>query len=628
MLLSVATRSKQIRRTGVRCVSQLTPRNRLSQMFIPTSKEKVAASNADAVASHSLMLKSGFIRQSSSGIYSILPIGLRTIEKIEKVIDEEMRAIGGQKLALPLVLSSEMWKKTGRWDGMGSELFKLQDRKESDLLLAPTHEEEITQIVANELSSYRQLPIRLYQIGRKYRDEMRPRSGLLRGREFMMKDLYTFDESLETASVAYDDVQGAYNKIFRRIGVPFAVAEADTGNIGGSRSHEYHILSAAGEDNLLTCYKCNYTANEEKATGVLPETHEAALKAQSTTTPAGDNFLQLLNPSSAHSLGVQFATIKASLVDKHGKRTILEDNALVAAVSSSSREVNFLKVYEVIRKHMESKVAPDQQFVRSEISLTPSVPDTISSSQSVHLIIDESAEEGIEANEDTLQNAMKKLSCKDIIVHPKGDYRVAHEGDFCPSCHTDNVSSKLITEKAIEIGHTFLLGTKYSDALDCSFTPREPANAPKLPAQMGCYGIGVSRLSAAVIESLHDDAGMIWPTSIAPYRACILVADNKNPESNDIAEKLYDELNAQVSINDPLCNEVVLDDRKGGFGFKIRDAEMIGYPFVVIVGNKTRTNGMVEIRERIKGQKSHQIELPITEAVAHLKQRVAEKLAV
>jgi prolyl-tRNA synthetase len=379
---------------------------------------------------------------------------------------------------------------------------------------------------------------------------------------------------------------------------------------------------------LLTCSKCNYTANEEKATGVLPDILDRALKAQSTTNPVGDSLLQLLNPSSAHPLEVQFATVKASLVDKHGKRTVLEENALVAAVSSSSREVNFLKVYEVIRQHMESKVTSDQHFVRSEISLTPTVPDTITSSQSVHLIIDESAKKGIQANEDTLQNDMKELSCKNIVVHPKGDYRVAHEGDLCPSCHADNVSSKLITEKAIEIGHTFLLGTKYSNALDCSFTPREPANATKLPAQMGCYGIGVSRLSAAVIESLHDDAGMVWPTSIAPYRACILVADNKNPESNNIAENLYDELNAQTSIHDPLCNEIVLDDRKGGFGFKIRDAEMIGYPFVVIVGNKTRTNGMVEIRERIKGQKSHQIELPIKEAVAHLKQRVAEKLAV
>lgn len=379
---------------------------------------------------------------------------------------------------------------------------------------------------------------------------------------------------------------------------------------------------------MLTCSKCDYTANEEKATGVLPDTQEEALKTQPSTTPAGDSLLQLLNPSSAHSLGVQFATVKASLVDKHGKKTVLEDNALVAAVSSSSREVNFLKVYEVIRKHMESEMSSDQHFVRSEISLTPTVPDTISSSQSVHLIIDDSAEKGIQANEDTLQSAVKELSCKDITVHPKGDYRVAHEGDLCPCCHADNISSKLVTEKAIEIGHTFLLGTKYSDALDCSFTPREPANSTKLPAQMGCYGIGVSRLSAAVIESLHDDAGMVWPTSIAPYRACILVADNKNPESNDIAENLYDELNAQTSIDDPLCNEIILDDRKGGFGFKIRDAEMIGYPFVVIVGNKTRTNGMVEIRERIKGQKSHQIELPIKEAVAHLKQRVAEKLAV
>jgi prolyl-tRNA synthetase len=306
----------------------------------------------------------------------------------------------------------------------------------------------------------------------------------------------------------------------------------------------------------------------------------------------------------------------------------LEDNALVATVRSGYREVNFLKVYEVIRKHIESKVTQDQHIVRSEITLTPTTPDSLSKSQAIHLLIDESAEKEINATVATLEDHMKSsLSCS-VIVHPRGNYRVAKEGDLCPSCHTDNIPSKLIAKNAIEIGHTFLLGTKYSDVLDCSFTPREPANASKLPAQMGCYGIGVSRLSAAVIESLHDETGMVWPISIAPYRACILVADNKSPESNTIAEKLYDELNTKASIDDPLADEVILDDRKGGFGFKIRDAEMIGYPFVVIVGNKTRTNGMVEIRERVKGQKSLQIELPIKEAVVHLKQRVAEKLAV
>jgi len=560
----------------------------------------------------------------------MLPIGLRTLEKIEKIIDEEMRAIGGQKLALPLVLASEYWKKTGRWDSMGSELFKLKDRKESDFLLAPTHEEEITQIVANELSSYRQLPLRLYQIGRKYRDEMRPRSGLLRGREFTMKDLYTFDESLETASITYDDVQGAYHRIFTRIGVPFAVAEADTGNIGGTRSHEYHILSAAGEDSLLTCAKCHYTANEEKAVGHIPETDIVSLPedAQPATTAAGDSILQILKPKSSSALGVQFAVLNASAIGDYGKRVVIEDKALVAAVIRRDRDVNFLKIYDLIRKHVDTKMAHEGITARAEITLTPTMPHSISQSQHVHLVIDESATKNIQTSLAGVEGEIKTIAQSPLTIHDVGNYRLAKEGDLCPSCHTDHVTSKLTAETAIEVGHTFLLGTKYSDAIDCSFTPREPAQSSKLPAQMGCYGIGVSRLSAAVIESLHDEAGMVWPVSIAPYRACVLVADNKSEEANALAEQLYDQLNTNASANDPLSDQIVLDDRKGGFGFKIRDAEMVGYPFVAIVGNKTIKNGTVEIRERVKGEKSLQVELPLNEAVDYLKRRVTERLIV
>ncbi|KAG2181151.1 hypothetical protein INT43_008733 [Umbelopsis isabellina] len=624
---------------GVRCTSSMTPRNRLSKMFMPTSKEKVSASNADAVASHSLMLKAGFIRQSSSGIYSMLPMGLRTLEKIENVIDEEMKAIGGQRLALPLVLSSELWKKTGRWDKMGGELFKLQDRKESDLLLAPTHEEEITHIVANELSSYRQLPIRLFQIGRKYRDEMRPRSGLLRGREFTMKDLYTFDESIETASVTYDEVQGAYQRIFERIGVPFAVAEADTGNIGGFRSHEYHVLSSVGEDSLLTCPTCSYTANEEKAIGKIPAHEQHKVVEANDNTKQTDNVLdQMINDWKNFLL----ASVTASATSGKDNDTVFEETAMVSVYSHSERDINILKVQDFMRKTMENKAAQQGDFSQVNFTFTPiasnhqdfkTTGDLLNKKQNVHVLHDESLLNypwfSLNKKREQWKQAMDVVNTP-VTVHDLGDFRTAKEGDLCSNCTTHNISSQLVMNKAIEVAHTFLLGTRYSKTLDCSFTPREPVTGGgKLPVQMGCYGIGVSRLAASVIESLHDERGMVWPTSIAPYRVCILVADTRSDESNTIADDLYDQLNGQPSVSTHvLSDQVILDDRKGGFGFKIRDAEMIGYPFVVIVGKKTLNDGKVEIKERRSGQESHQVELSIQEAVSYLKTRITDQLTV
>ncbi|KAM3584421.1 hypothetical protein VKS41_003236 [Umbelopsis sp. WA50703] len=567
----------------------------------------------------------------------MLPMGLRTIEKVENIIDEEMKAIGGQKLALPLVLSSELWKKTGRWNKMGGELFKLQDRKESDFLLAPTHEEEITHIVANELSSYRQLPIRLFQIGRKYRDEMRPRSGLLRGREFTMKDLYTFDESIETASATYDEVQGAYQRIFKRIGVPFAVAEADTGNIGGSRSHEYHVLSSVGEDTLLTCPSCSYTANEEKAIGILP--HEQQQAAEASSSPKQiDNYLDLVTNDLKN---FQLARISVTATSGKGGETVIEENAMVAVYSQPKRDINILKVHDFMKKHIESKAAQQGDFSQVNVTLTPitlsqdsqTANDQLYRTKSVHVLHDESLLNNplFDLDEKCKQwNQVLGAANMPVTVHAVGDFRSAKEGDLCSNCHTHNKSSQLVTKKAIEVAHTFLLGTRYSQALECSFTPREPATGGvKSPVQMGCYGIGVSRLAASVIESLHDERGMVWPTSIAPYRVCILVADTRSEESNTIADDLYDQLNGQSSLSTHvLTDQVILDDRKGGFGFKIRDAEMIGYPFVVIVGKKALNDGKVEIKERRSGEESHQVELSLQEAVSYLRNRITDQLTV
>ncbi|OAD07788.1 hypothetical protein MUCCIDRAFT_32820 [Mucor lusitanicus CBS 277.49] len=423
-------------------------RNRLSNKFIPVTKDK--PSNSADTSSHQILLKAGFVRQSGAGIYSLLPLGLRTVEKIERIIDAEMQAIGSEKLSLPMLLNPEGWKKTGRWGGSKGEFFRLQDRKESDLLLAPTHEEEITQLVAAQLQSPKQLPIRLYQIGRKYRDELRPRAGLLRGREFIMKDLYSFDATQQDAYLAYDQVAQAYRAIFEQMGVPFVVAEADSGNIGGSKSHEYHLISPVGEDTLLTCDSCGYTANEELA---------------------------------------------------------------------------------------------------------------------------------------------------QLTMHPQDHFRVAQQGDHCVSCADKN--SKLSSVKAIECGHTFYLGTKYSSVLDCGF--RESGKkGDKIPAEMGCYGIGITRLLAAVAEARYDAKGIAWPTSLAPYSICIVPTDDRKQEFKDMANQIYDQLGESFK------GDIVIDDRRSGFGAKMKDAELVGYPYTIIVGPKSlqQEQPQLEIHQRIQHQES------------------------
>ncbi|CAG8527983.1 14724_t:CDS:2 [Cetraspora pellucida] len=455
--------------------SALVPSTCLSKVFLPVTNDHIApetikdkreeSTTENNVAAkgkgHQLMIRAGLIRQSSSGVYSLLPFALRSLEKIEKIIDQEMRNIGAQKLSLPVLLSANMWKKTGRWNTTGSELFKLKDRKASDFCLAPTHEEEITQLIASDVFSYRQLPLRLYQTGKKFRDEMRPRAGLLRGREFIMKDLYTFDVTEEAALKTYEEVNEAYKKIFTRIGLPFVIAEADTGNIGGTKSHEFHFLSPAGEDLILSCIRCGYTSNEE----------------------------------CVHKI--------------------------------HNRDIHNVKV-----------------------------------------------------------------------------------NDGCPVCYKNSITSHdsvnfhpLTSNRAIEVGHTFLLGTKYSEPLKATFAPENPRyKGELLSIQMGCYGIGISRIIAAVVESSHDSKGIIWPSSIAPYRVCIIPSGDE-PEITKKTRSLYDFLTSEC---DGLNEEVLIDDRMNlSFGYRMKDAELLGYPWLMIIGKKFLESEKIEIHERHNNQRSY-----------------------
>lgn len=555
----------------------LDGRNKLSNKFIPLTKDK-NSDNSNTSASHGILLKGGFVRQSGAGIYSLLPLGLRTVEKIERIIDEEMQAIGSQKLSLPMLLNPEGWKKTGRWDGSKGEFFRLKDRKDNDLLLAPTHEEEITNLVGAELRTAKQLPIRLYQIGRKYRDELRPRAGLLRGREFIMKDLYSFDSSVEKAYEAYDDVAGAYRNIFTRFGIPFVVAEADSGNIGGSKSHEYHLISTVGEDTLLTCSGCGYSANEELAIGKMKL--EAAKSNTSATT-------DVISKSVVDRLELQ-TPIQSTVVSYSALNAEEDGNVLglAAVFTPEGRSVNLLKVQTKLSKYLKNKQLMSERAVMdmNEIpqhKLNAMNPDDVSH---LHLFMDEA----LEFNPSSTSTSSKKLT-----IHEPDHFRLAQEGDHCATCSTE-----LSSVKAIECGHTFYLGTKYSAALDCTF--REGNKPEQIPAEMGCYGIGVTRILAAVAEAKHDSKGIAWPKSLAPYSVCIVPTDDRKQEFKDIANAVYDKLNNLPSLK----NDIVIDDRRSGFGAKMKDTELIGYPYTIVIGQKSLDEQQLELHERVHGQDS------------------------
>lgn len=435
-------------------------------------------------------------------------------------------------------------------------------------------------MVATELRSSKQLPIRLYQIGRKYRDELRPRAGLLRGREFIMKDLYSFDSTVEDAYKAYDDVAVAYRNIFDRIGVPFVVAEADSGNIGGSKSHEYHLISTVGEDTLLTCSDCGYTANEELAIGKLPDTITDTNESTNATT-------DIVTKSLMDSLNL-IEPIESTVVSYSGLNTTEDGSVqgLTAIFTPKGRSVNLLKVQTQLSKYlkkeqlMSEKANIDMDTIPRQ-KIDSMDPNDISH---LHLFLDNS-----------LDLTISTISDK-LTIHKPDHFRLAQEGDHCATCK--NHHSVLSSVKAIECAHTFYLGTKYSSVLNCTF--REGNKPEQIPAEMGCYGIGVTRVLAAVAEAKYDDKGIAWPKALAPYSICIVPTDDRKQEFKDIVNQVYDELSNTTTFKD----DIVIDDRRSGFGAKMKDTELIGYPYTIIIGPKSLQDGQVELNERIQGQDS------------------------
>lgn len=550
---------------------------RTSKLYAPTLRQTPAEAE---VPSHQLMLRAGFIRKVAGGVYTYLPLAWRTLRKIEQIIREEMEAKDGQELALPIVQPAELWKETGRWEVFGEEMFRLVDRHNREFCLGPTHEEIITDLVRNEVRSYKQLPLLLYQIQNKYRDEIRPRFGLMRGREFIMKDAYSFDKDEAGLDKSYKDMYDAYTNIFNRCGLTFRPVEADGGAIGNATTHEFTVLAETGESDIVYCEKCDYAANAEKSELkpiVAPAEEELPLEKVNTPgTKTIEAVAEFLNTP----------------IEKNIKAVIFqnEKDQVICAFVRGDHEVNDVKLQNITGA-ITLKMA-EESAIRA-IGGVPGFMSPIGLSKDAIAVVDATVMEmhnavcGANEEDCHYKNANPKRDFGDVIV---ADIRLIAQGDPCPHC-----GAPVKMTHGIEVGQVFKLGIKYSKSLGATFLDE---NGKEKPLIMGCYGIGVSRTMAAAIEQFHDDNGIIWPASIAPFEVVIVPINAKDEAQMQIAEKLYADMkNAGI--------DVLLDDRKDRAGVKFKDADLIGYPVRITVSPKLLDANEVEIKVRRDGATSN-----------------------
>ncbi len=546
---------------------------RTSHLFIPTLREDPG--EAETV-SHRLMLRSGMIRKVAAGIYTYLPLGLRVIRKIEQIIREEMNRAGSQEVLMPIASPAELWRETGRWDYYGKELLRFKDRHDRDFCLGPTHEEVITDLFRREVRSYRQLPLNFYQIQTKFRDEIRPRFGLMRGREFIMKDAYSFDRDEEGAKLSYQKMYDAYTRIFTRCGLTFRAVEADTGLIGGTSSHEFMVLAETGEETIVYSDQGTYAANVERAE-VLPPREEGPPEA---TRP-------LREVATPNCRTVEEVTAFLKIPPQRLVKTLLYKTSKdpVAVLVRGDHDVNEIKLKKVLGVQ-ESELA-DPETVAELTGAPVGFVGPIGLTR-VRIV----ADHAVRAMRNFVVGGNKADTHyvdanwgRDFTVEQFTDLRNARAGD--PSPRGDGI---LKVAKGIEVGHVFMLGTKYSQAMKATFL--DPQGRETL-AVMGCYGIGVGRTAAAAIEQHHDAKGIIWPVPIAPFHVHLLPLSPSDQVSN-LAHSLYDSLVAAGV-------EVLWDDRDERAGVKFNDADLIGAPFQLLVGDKGLAHGMVELKERRTG---------------------------
>ena len=546
---------------------------RYSQLFLPTLKETPAEAE---VVSHRLMLRAGFIRKLSAGVYTYLPYGLMALRRVEQIVREEMNRAGAQELLMPMVQPADLWKETGRYDKYGPELLRFVDRHERESCLGPTHEEVITDIVRRELHSYRDLPVNFYQIQTKFRDEIRPRFGLMRGREFVMKDAYSFDVSDTQSEVSYMKMYEAYRRIFTRCGLTFRAVQADSGAIGGNFSHEFMVLAKTGEDTIVVCTACEYAANMEKAEVRMPATIEVEtmLEMMKVETPGKRKV-----DSVCEFLGISPSRLIKTMI-------YLADSQPVAVLIRGDREVEEVKLKNLLQvadvELADDKQAFDATGVPTGYIGPVGLGIRIVADQEVALM--RNAVTGANQKNFHLKNVNP---CRDFQAEAFTDLRQITTDDPCPAC-----GGRLELTEGIEVGHIFKLGISYSEKMQAMF---QDSDGTEKPFVMGCYGIGVSRVVAAAIEQNHDANGIIFPVPLAPFTAIILDLDPRDEKIDAVAQELYRELVDQGI-------DVLLDDRDERPGGKFKDADLLGIPYRITVGKKFLQNGIVELRERKGGE--------------------------
>lgn len=543
---------------------------RYSNLFAPTLREVPAEAE---IASHQLMLRAGLMRKVASGVYTYLPLGWRTIDKISDIVREEMNHAGAQELMFPIIQPAELWQKSGRWDVYGDELWRVKDRHGRDFCLGPTHEEVATNLILNEVKSYKQLPLMIYQIQNKYRDERRPRFGLMRGREFIMKDCYSFDRDDAALDISYHLMYDAYVNIFNRCGLDFRPVKADNGAIGGSSSHEFMVLADSGEAEILYCDACDYAANVEIADCAKAENaKEEQLPLEKVLTPECRTIVDV----------AEFLQMDATKTMK--ALFYMADEKPVLIFVRGDRMMNEIKV----QNHLGATLF--YMGTEEDLQNTGLVQGFIGPcNQKVRVLIDQEVAESANlccgANEEGyhLKNANFGRDFEGEI----GQFRLVEAGERCPVC-----GGILQSARGIEVGQVFKLGTKYSILMEASYLDE---NGKAKPFVMGCYGIGVGRTMAAAIEQNHDENGIVWPKAIAPFQVIIVPVSEKSERQMAVANELYAAL-AERGV------EVLLDDRAERAGVKFKDADLIGIPLRITVGDKSLDQGLLEYKERKSGE--------------------------
>jgi prolyl-tRNA synthetase len=565
---------------------------RWSRYFLYTAKEDPTEAEAP---SHRLLVKAGFIKQVSAGIYEILPAGWRVIRKIEDTVRREMDRSGAQELQLTVLNPAELWKETGRWESYGNELFRLKDRNGREYCLGPTHEEEITDLVRKFVKSYRQLPLILYQIQVKFRDEKRPRFGLVRGREFIMKDAYSFDTDEMSAMMSYETMKFTYDRIFKKLRLKVIMAEASVGNIGGTMSHEFIAPTDYGEARVGYCEKCSYAANAEIIPLGKPEPEEEEERPLEKVRTPGTKTIEALSDY----LKVPPRKILKALLYRVGEGWVM-------VLIRGDREVDDNKLEAVLGTD-EFRLATDQE-VMELLGTEKGFIGIFNLPDGVRKIWDNSVygvKNMVVALNEPDWHYVNANPGRDFDYGEFADVARVEEGDPCPKC-----GGPLRVERGLELGHIFLLGTRYSEPMRAYFTDRDGTEKPIV---MGCYGIGISRVMAAIVEQHHDERGIRWPTPVAPFELEVLCLNMSDPEMVKTAESIYMEAGERGL-------EVIYDDREESPGFKFADADLVGFPYRIVVGKKVR-EGKVEIQRRSTGERW---DVPIGEAVSKVKELIEE----